>query len=58
VTGNDETLPQVSGSDPEVTSFDRKSPGSGCRGPKSGIYCTFHFLQGYSLQEEAVTDRK
>jgi len=39
----------------EVTSFDRKSPGSGCRRPKAGVYCTFHFLQGCSLQEEAVT---
>jgi len=31
MAGNDGTLPQVTGSDPEVTSFDRKSPGSGCR---------------------------
>jgi len=28
---------------------------SGCRRPKSGEYCTFHFLQGCSWQEEAVT---
>jgi len=55
MTGNDVTLFQVSGSDPEVTSFERKSPGSGCRGPKSQIYCAFHFLQGCSSQKDAVT---
>jgi len=51
VTGNDVTWPQVIGSDV----IDRKSPGCGCRGPATGIYCTFHFLQGWSSQEEAVT---
>jgi len=45
----------VNGSDPEVTSFERKSPGSGCRRLTTRVYCTFHFLQGYSSQEEAVT---
>ena len=40
---------------PRSDSFDRKSPGSGCRGLKTGIYCTFHFLQGCSSQEKAVT---
>jgi len=45
----------VTGSDPELTSFDRKSPGSGCRRPKTGKYCTSHFLQGCSWQEEAMT---
>jgi len=55
VTENDVTWPQVTGSDPEVTSFDWKSPGSGCRRPKTRIYCTFHFLQGCSSQGEAVT---
>jgi len=44
----------MTGSDPEVTSFDQKSPGSGCRRPKTGVYSTFHFLQGCSSQE-AVT---
>jgi len=39
----------------QVTSIDRKLPGSSCRRPKTGVYCTFHFLQGCSLQEEAVT---
>ena len=55
VTGNDVTWPQVTGSYPEVTSFDRKSPGSGCRRPKSRVYFSFHFLQGCDLQEEALT---
>jgi len=55
VTENDVAWPQVTGSDPEVTSFDWKSPRSGCRRPKTRIYCTFHFLQGSSSQEEAVT---
>jgi len=52
VTSGDRKWP---GSDPEVTSFDRKSPGSGCSRPKTRVYCTFHFLQGCSSQEEAVT---
>jgi len=49
---------KVTGSDPEVTSFDRKSPGRGCRRPKTGVYCVFDFLQGLSSQEEAVTWQK
>jgi len=53
--GNDVAWAQVTGSYPEVMSFHWKSPGSGCRRPVTGIYCTFHFLQGCSLQEEAVT---
>jgi len=40
---------------PEVTSFDRKSPGSGCRRPITRAYCTFYFLQGCSSQEKAAT---
>ena len=31
MTENDVTWPEVTISDPEETSFDRKSPGSGCR---------------------------
>jgi len=50
VTGNDITWHQVIGSDLEVMSFDRKSPGSGCRRPKSCIYCRFYFLQSYKSQ--------
>jgi len=40
---------------PEVTSFDRKSPGSCCRRPKTRVYCAFHFLQYCFSQEEVVT---
>jgi len=50
--------PQVTKSDPEVTSFDRKSPAGGCRRVKTAVYCIFHFLQGCSSQEEAVTWQK
>jgi len=55
VTGNDVTRPQVTGSDPEVTSFDWKSPGSSCGRPKTNVYFAFHFLQGCGWQEEALT---
>jgi len=58
VTEKHVTWPQVTGSDPEAMSFDRKSPGSGWRRPKIRIYWTFHFLQGCSSQEEAVTWRE
>jgi len=44
----------VTESDPEVTSILRKSPGSGCRSPKTCVRCTFHFLQSCSSQKEAV----
>jgi len=33
----------------------RKSPGSGCRRPKTHVYCAFDFLQSWSSQQEAVT---
>jgi len=33
----------------------RKSPGSGCRSPKTSVYCAFHFLQTCSSSKEAVT---
>jgi len=46
--------PQETGGDPEVSSFDRKSPGSGCRTLKTGVYCAFDFLQGCCLQEDAL----
>jgi len=55
MTRNDVMWPQVTGSDPEVTSFGRKSPGSGCRRLKTVVCCAFDFLQNCSLQEEAVT---
>jgi len=55
VTGDDVTWPRLTRSDPEVSSFDQKSPGSGYRRPKSGVCCTFYIIQGCSLQEKAVT---
>ena len=52
----------------QVTSGNRKWPrsdviwpevtGSGSSGPKTGIYCTFHFLQGCSSQNESGTWQK
>ena len=47
---NDVTWPEVPGSDLEVTSFDQKSPGSGCRRPIRHILGTFDILQGCNLQ--------
>ena len=38
MTGNDVTFPHVTVSDPEVTSIHQKSPGSGCRRPKTRIF--------------------
>jgi len=53
VTGNHITWPHVTGSDPEVTSFNWKSPESGCRRPKTRVFHAFDFLQGCSSHEEA-----
>jgi len=53
MTSRDLELPKC---DPDVTSIDRKSPGSGCRRLKTRIYSTFHFLQQCSSQWEAVRD--
>jgi len=58
VTGNDVTWPQVTGSEPEVTSFHRKSPGSGSGKPKTSIHCTFHFLQAVARRRRQSRDRK
>ena len=58
MTGNDVTLPHITGSDPEVTLLHRKSPGSGCRRPISEILLTFELLQGCNSRKAAVTDRK
>ena len=41
-------------SDLEVT-FERKSPGIGCRRPISQVLGMFDLLQGFNLQEVAVT---
>ena len=45
----------VTGIDPEVTSFDRKSPGGGCRRQKTRIFGAFNFRQHCRLHKEAVT---
>ena len=55
MTGNDLAWPEVTGSDPEVTSFGRKSAVSGCRRPKSQVLGMFELLQGCNLEEVAVT---
>jgi len=58
VTGNDVTWSHLTGSNPEVTSFDRNSPARGWRRSKTRVYCTFHFLQGCTSQEKTVTWRE
>ena len=45
-------------SDPEVSSFYRKSPRSGCGRPKTRVYCAIDFLHGCSSQEEQSRERK
>ena len=55
MTGNDVTRPHVTGTDPEVTSFHRKSPGSGCRKPISQVLGILELLRRFNLQEVAVT---
>jgi len=45
VTGNDLTWTHVTGSDPEVTSFDVKSRGSTCKRPIRQVLSTFELLQ-------------
>ena len=42
-------------SDPEVMSFDRKSPGSGRKRPISQVLGAFELLQGCNSQQVAVT---
>ena len=41
-----------------MTSFDRKTPGSGCRRPISQVLGTFEDLQGCNSQEVAVTSQE
>ena len=53
--GNDVTWLEVGGSDPEVTSFDRKSLGNGCIRSISQVLGTFELLQSCNLQDVAVT---
>ena len=55
MTGNDVTWQEVTGIDAQVTLFERKSPGSGCRRPVTQVLCTFELLHGFKSQEVAVT---
>ena len=55
MTGNDVTWPEVTGSDPELMSFDRNSPGRCCRRPISQVLGTFEHLQG--CNSEVSCDR-
>ena len=55
MTGNDVTGPHVTGSDPSVTSLDRKSPGKSCRRPISQVLDTFELLQGCNSPDVDVT---
>jgi len=54
MTGNDVTWPHVT----ESESFYRKSPGSGCRRPKTRVLCNFEILQGCNSQEVAVMSQE
>ena len=45
-------------SDPEVTSFVRKSPGSGCRRPISQVLGMFELFQGRISQEVVLTSQE
>ena len=57
MTGNDITSPQVTKSDPKVTSFDRKSPGSGARKLKLIKQSGFPFLQRQARKgSDAIED--
>ena len=44
----------VTGGDLEVTSFDWRSPRSGCRRPVSQLVGTFELVHGGNSQEVAV----
>ena len=48
----------MTGSDPEGTSFDRKSLGSGSRRPISQVLGTFELLQGSNSYEVGVTSQE
>jgi len=54
VTEYDVTGPQVTESDPEVTSFDLQSEGSGCGRPKTPYSVNFTSYKAVA-QEETVT---
>jgi len=58
VTANDVTWPQVTGSDPEVTSFYRKSPCSGFRRPKLAYTVHFTSYMAVARRRRQSRDRK
>ena len=47
--------PYVTGSDPEMTTFDQKSPGSGCRRPRSQVLGMFKLLQSCNPRDVELT---
>jgi len=55
VKGNDIKWPQATGTDPEVTSFEQKSPGSGCERPKTWVLGSCILLQSCNSLNVAVT---
>ena len=55
MTGNDITWLEVTGSDQELMSFNRKSPESGGRRAINQVLGMFELLQGCNSQEMAVT---
>ena len=57
MTGNDLMSPHMTGSDPVVTSFGWKTPGSGCRRPITQVVGTFELLQGCKSQEVSVVTK-
>ena len=54
MTGIDIPRPHMIGSNPEVMSFDQKSPGSGYRRTISQVLGTFELLQDGNSQEVTV----
>ena len=50
MTGNNVMQLEMTGSDPEVTSFHRKWPGEGCRRPKTPALVAFQLLPGCNSQ--------
>ena len=58
MAGNGLASPDVNGSDPEVTSFDRKSRGSCCRRPLSQVLGMFELLRALTLKRWQSRDRK
>jgi len=57
VAGNYVTWTGATGSDPQVT-YHPRSPGSGCRRPKTWVLCTFELLQGCNSRRWQSRDRK